>query len=129
MSSGSHDRVVEKLKDSLDQIRLSCARRAKEEKGLLFTHEIQNQLLDVTLPLAEDRDVWTNVWGASVGHFENDAILVYRGDLAIEDAKDLPLATCFREQTPRERKPVPTVQRLTRHVHQSLLGLLRLPRR
>ena len=93
-----------------------------------MTRELQDELLDITLPLPEDRDVWTNVWGASVGHFENDAILVYRGDLAIEDAKDLPLATCFREQGPRERKAASTVQRVSRHLHQSLLGLLRLTR-
>ena len=79
----------------------------------------------MTLP--EDRDVWTNVWGASVGHFENDAILVYRGQLAIKDTEDLSLASCFLEEPLPEKLRPSTMQRLAGYVHQGLLGALGLP--
>ena len=124
MSPRADDGVVHKLKDSLEQIRLSCARRAEEQEGVLFTREIQDDLLDVTLPLAENSDVWQDVWTPAL-KLEDDAVLVLRGDFAIKDSKDLPLAGCFAQEPVAENRPG-TVQRLTTNLHEKVFGLFRL---
>ena len=71
--------TVQQLKDSLEQIRLSCARRAEEKKTPLLTRELQDKLLDIALPLPEDRDVWQDVWTPAF-EVQDDAVFVYRGE-------------------------------------------------
>ena len=127
MSSSANDHVVQQLKDSLDTIRLSCARRAKERETPLFCDELQDQLLDVTFSFTEDRDVWTKVWSPTCCHVQDDAIFVYRGQLALEDSKDLPLSTCFLQEPLPKKLGASTMQRLSSYVHQGVLGALRLP--
>ena len=87
VSSRADDGVVQKLKDSLEQIRLSCARRAEEKKTPLLTRELQDELLDIvhpvdgaerlTIPLPEDRDVWQDVWTPAF-EVQDDTVLGYR---------------------------------------------------
>ena len=57
VSSGANDGTVQRLKDSLDQIRLSCSWRANQQEAPLFTDEIQNDLLNIILPLEEVGDL------------------------------------------------------------------------
>ena len=123
MSPRADDGVVHKLKDSLEQIRLSCAWRAEQEEGVLFTREIQDDLLDVTFSFTEDRDVWQDVWTPAF-EVQNDTVFVYRGNLAIKDSEDL--AGVFARPTLREELPRSRVQRLSGYLHENVFGLLRL---
>ena len=119
VSSGHRDGTVDRLKDSLDQIRFSCAGTAVNEETPLFTRELQSQLLDITLPLPEDLDPWQDVGAGSVT-MENGAVLVHSGSLATECSKDLPLSLSFLHiPVPvKERRPVNLRDRLL-----SFLGL------
>ena len=124
MSPRADDGVVHKLKDSLEQIRLSCSWRAEEQEGALFTREIQDDLLDVTFSFTEDRDVWHDVWTPAL-QLEDDAVLVFRGGLAIEDSKHLPLSGAFAQEPVTEESPG-SVQRLTTNFHEKFFGFFRL---
>ena len=117
------NRTVQQLKDSLEQIRLSCARRAEEKKTPLLTRELQDKLLDIAIPLPEDRDVWQDVWTPAF-EVQNDTVFVYRGNLAIKDSEDL--AGVFARPTFREELPRSRVQRLSGYLHENVFGLLRL---
>ena len=119
MSSRANDNVVQQLKDSLDQIRLSCSWRSHEEKGLLFTDEIQNDLLNINLPLEEVGDLWEEVGTASFT-MEDGLVMLYSGRLAPQCPKHLALSGSFLHT------PVPRKERAPVNLFDRMLGFLGL---
>ena len=120
VSSGHRDGTVDRLKDSLDQIRLSCARTTVNQEPPLFTREVQSQLLDIALPFDEHFGEWEHVRPGSVT-VQDGTVCVYSGSLATECSKDLPLSLSFLHiPVPvKERRPVNFRDRLL-----SFFGLL-----
>ena len=91
---GTNDGTVQRLKDSLDQIRLSCSWRANQQEAPLFTDEIQNDLLNINLPLEEVGDLWEEV-GAPSFTVQDGLVVLYSGSLAVQCPKHLPLSGIF----------------------------------
>ena len=106
-------------------MRLSRSRCPIQEKYLFFTDEIQDCLLDITFPLAENDDVWQDVWCPTMHQVQDDTVLVHRGDFAIKDSKDLPLTGCFAQEPLAENR-LGTMQRLTTNLHEKVFGFFRL---
>ena len=125
VSTRHSDDTVERLKDSLEQIRLSCARTTVNEETPLFTRELQSQLLDITFPLPEDRDLWHHVWSPT-DEVEDGSVFVRGHRLAIEDAKEVPLSRAFHREILGEEPGRGAMHRLAATAHQKLLGLVHL---
>ena len=119
MSSGTNDGTVQRLKDSLDQIRLSCSRRSDEEKRFLFTDEIQNDLLNINLPLEEVGDLWEEV-GTPSFTLEDGLVVLYSSSLAAQCPKHLALTGSFLHT------PVPREERAPVNLFNRMLGFLGL---
>ena len=120
VSAGTNDGTVQRLKDSLDQIRLSCSWRANQQEAPLFTDEIQNDLLNINLPLEEVGDLWEEVGTASVT-LEDGLVVLYSGRLAPQCPKHLAFTgSDLHTPVPREKRaPVNLFNRML-----GFLGLL-----
>ena len=119
VSSGANDGTVQRLKDSLDQIRLPSSRRPPQQEAPLFTAELQNDLLDINLPLAQDDDVWQDVRTPTFA-VQDGLVVLYSGGLALECPKHLPFSGSFLHT------PVPCEERAPVNRFNRLLGFLGL---
>ena len=123
VGAGANDRMVENLKATLEGIRLTRSRTSENEERLLLTAELQDELLNITLPFAEDGLLWNDVWGQTWSHIEDDSVLVYGGNLTVETSENTPVSDAFLQERTFE-EPCGFVQGFSSYFQDSLLSLL-----
>ena len=123
--TGAAGHTLQLLQTTLHEMRLADTRWPVQEVTPLFTSELQSQLLDITFPLPEDRDLWHHVWSPT-DQVEDDSVFVRGHCLAIEDAKEVPLSRAFHREILGEEPRRGAMHRLATTAHQKLLGLVHL---
>ena len=124
--TGTASDTLQLLKTTTHEMRLADARWPVQQETPLFTRELQRQLLDVGFAFTENLDSWQKVGWGSGALVEQDAFLLLDWELAIENAKHLPLATgALYETGAVEGQPgAGAVQRFARGLKQGALRLL-----
>ena len=108
--TASHERpplviLGQKLQALAEEERHSNSWGSQDRETPLFTRELQRQLLDIRFSLAEDLDVWQDLWAGTEVLLEDfgGAVLVFGGYLPLCPAENMSLASCCLQQV---RNPV-----------------------
>ena len=89
----------QKLQALAEEEGFACSWGSCQDETPLFTSELQRELLNVhTLSLADDLDVWQEVWSGTELLVEEGVLLVLSGHLPPNPSKHAPLTACgFQE--------------------------------
>ena len=115
--------LVQQLQAATSQMRLAAAWRAENHEWLPLTCQLQSELLDITFAFTENLDSWQHVRCHTGLLVEDDAFLLLTGQLAIENAEELPLTSSALDQAfAWPEPPLGLMQRFASSAQKHLLG-------